>query len=203
MKDPSNVKEIVAAKPDFMGFIFYPRSARYVGAKPDSSIFNNIPSGITRVGVFVDETADKILELAHISGLEMLQLHGDESPEFCSNLRSSGLKIIKVFKASWSFDFKQTIPYISACDYFLFDTLTETPGGSGMKFNWNILNSYNLEKPFFLSGGIGPGDYGIIKTIENRGLFAVDINSCFEISPGIKDVKMVKTFIDRLKISSL
>jgi phosphoribosylanthranilate isomerase len=199
MKDPSNVKDIGEAKPDFMGFIFYPRSTRYVGAEPDRSIFNNVPSGITRVGVFVDETVDKILELVLRSGLEMVQLHGNESPEFCSYLRSSGLIITKVFNISESFNFKLTIPYISACDYFLFDTKTEIAGGSGKKFNWYILNKYNLEKPFFLSGGIGPDDTGILKTIENRGLFAADINSCFEISPGIKNVKMVKTFIDGIK----
>lgn len=199
MKDPSNVKDIAEAKPDFMGFIFYPRSERYVGAEPDSSIFNNIPSGITRAGVFVDEAADKILKLVLRCGLEMVQLHGNESPEFCSYLRSSGLIITKVFNVSESFDFKLTIPYISACDYFLFDTLTEKAGGSGRKFKWHILNRYNLEKPFFLSGGIGAEDSGILKVIENKGLFAADINSCFEISPGIKDIKMVKTFIDTLK----
>jgi phosphoribosylanthranilate isomerase len=199
MKDPSNVKDIVEAKPDFMGFIFYPHSTRYVGAEPDSSIFNNVPSGITRVGVFVDEAVDKILELVIRSGLEMVQLHGNESPEFCSYLRSSGLIITKVFNISENFNFKLTIPYVSVCDYFLFDTKTEIAGGSGKKFNWHILNKYNLEKPFFLSGGIGVGDTGILKTIENRGLFAADINSCFETSPGIKNAKMVKTFIDGIK----
>jgi len=199
MNDPSNVKEMVEAKPDFMGFIFYPGSTRYVGAEPDSSLFHNVPSGITRVGVFVNEDKGKIIESALSFGLGMIQLHGNESPEYCSFLRSSGLKIVKAFNVSKDFDFELARPYISVCDYFLFDTKNEKAGGSGKKFNWQILNRYNLEKPFFLSGGIGPDDTGMIKVITNRGFFAVDVNSCFETSPGIKDVKLVKSFIDEIK----
>lgn len=199
MCDPLNVKEIAEAKPDFMGFIFYPGSPRYVSEEPDRSLFSNVPPGITKTGVFVNENPDKIYDITIRTGLDMIQLHGIESPDYCSHLKSSGLKIIKAFSMAEYFDFEMLKPYIPACDFFLFDTKTEKFGGSGIKFNWDKLAGYYLDKPFFLSGGIGPEDSGIIKTIENRGFFAVDVNSRFETAPTIKNVTLVKTFIDEIK----
>lgn len=203
MRDPLNVVEISDIKPDFMGFIFYKGSPRFIGSDPDQSLFNNVPPGIIKTGVFVDEKRDEILRLSVRSGLGMIQLHGNESPDYCSYLRSSGLKIIKVISIAKSFDFEFVKSFSEVCDYFLFDTRTEKAGGSGVKFDWNKLKAYNLDIPFFLSGGIGPEDTGLIKTFENRGFFAVDVNSRFETTPGIKNVTLVKKFIEVLKNSGI
>jgi phosphoribosylanthranilate isomerase len=203
MCNPMNVTEIGDIKPDFMGFIYYKGSPRYVGSDPDKSLFYNVPPGITKTGVFVDEKPDEILRLSDWSGLGMIQLHGNESPDYCSYLRSSGLKIIKVFSIAESFDVEFINMFSEVCDYFLFDTRTGKAGGSGIKFDWNKLKAYQLDKPFFLSGGIGPEDAGLIKTFENRGFFAVDVNSRFETAPGIKNVTLVKTFIEALKNSGI
>ena len=200
LTDSINVKELAMAGPDLMGFIFYQGSPRYTGEEPDRTLFRNVPSGISRVGVFVNEDRDKIIELAHVCGLGIIQLHGNESPEYCSQIRSSGLEVIKAFSISEGFYFEGIRPYLQSCDYFLFDTKTSKYGGSGKKFRWDCLTSYNLDKPFFLSGGIGPEDTEKIKVIKNKGFFAVDLNSRFETSPGRKDVALVKTFIDGIKI---
>ena len=199
MIDPFNVKEIAELKPDFMGFIFFPGSPRYVGNEPDMILFNSVPPGIKKTGVFCNEDNHKILDLSIQTGLDMIQLHGNESTESCFQLKSSGLTIIKAFNIDGDFDFESLNQYMPGCDYFLFDTKSEKPGGSGKKFSWEKLKEYYLDKPFFLSGGIGPEDAGEIKSIYNRGLFAVDINSRFETSPGIKDAVLVKTFINALK----
>jgi len=199
MNDPLNVKQIANTKPDYIGFIFYPGSPRFVGAEPERTLFHNVPSGIMKAGVFVDENPDKIVDLAHVAGIELVQLHGLESADYCSRLRSTGLIIVKAFSISEDFDFDTIKSYSPGCDYFLFDTKFEKFGGSGKKFNWDVLTRYHLDKPFFLSGGIGPQDAGIIHAIKNGGFFAVDINSRFETTPGIKNVSMVKTFIDEIK----
>lgn len=199
MCNPLNVKEISKTNPDFMGFIFYPGSPRYIGANPDKSIFHNVPPGIKRIGVFVNEDNEKILDLSINYVLDMVQLHGNESPLSCFQLKSSGLIIIKTFNIDDDFNFEILKPYMVGCDYFLFDTKTKKTGGSGKKFNWDKLAEYGLDKPFFLSGGIGPEDTDLIKSIESREFFAVDINSRFESSPGIKNVSLVKTFIDNIK----
>lgn len=199
MHDPLNIKEIAEVKPDFIGFIFYPGSPRYVGDEPETELFRNVASHIKKTGVFLNENNHKILDISIRTGLDMIQLHGNESPASCFQLKSSGLTIIKAFNIEKDFGFEFLKQYALACDYFLFDTKSEKQGGSGMKFNWEKLEEYSMEKPFFLSGGIGPEDAGLIKSIENRGLFAVDINSCFETSPGIKDIALVKTFIEEIK----
>lgn len=203
MCDPLNVKEIGQTNPDFMGYIFYPGSPRYVGEEPEMAIFHNVPPGIKRIGVFLNEDNHKILNLSNRSGLDMIQLHGNESPVSCLQLKSSGLLIIKAFNIDNEFSFENLNQYMPGCDYFLFDTKSEKPGGSGRKFNWEKLEEYTQDKPFFLSGGIGPEDSGIIKTIENRGFFAVDVNSRFEDAPGIKNVDLVKTFIKSIKYDQL
>ena len=203
MNNPGNVKEIAELNPDIIGFIFYPGSPRYVGNDPDLVLFNSIPPGIKKTGVFYNEDNHKILDLSIRTGLDMIQLHGDESPMACLQLKSSGLPVIKAFNIDRDFDFESLNQYMPGCDYFLFDTKSEKPGGSGKKFAWEKLEAYSLDKPFFLSGGISPDDAAEIKSIINRGLFAVDINSRFETSPGIKDAVRVKTFINELKNGKL
>jgi phosphoribosylanthranilate isomerase len=203
LSDPLNVKEIAETKPDFMGFIFFRGSSRYVGEEPDRLLFLNVPDMISAIGVFVNEDPLKIINLAKHSGLGMIQLHGTESPDYCRYLSASGLKIIKAFSVFKDFDFEKIKQYMPGCDYFLFDTKSEKPGGSGRKFNWEKLKEYSLDKPFILSGGIGPEDSDLIKSIENRGFFAVDVNSRFETATGIKDVALVKTFIRSIKNDQL
>ena len=198
--DPSNVKEVVEAKPDFIGFIYYPLSPRYVGKENGKGIFQNLQAESKKVGVFINETMKKILETASGANLDIIQLHGNESPELCSELKSSGLEVIKAFSIDMDFSFKSTRQYLPVCDYFLFDTKSEKAGGSGRKFDWKKLDDYSLDKPFFLSGGIGPEDIIKLKTIRNKGLFAVDINSRFETAPGIKDASLVSAFIKELKM---
>jgi phosphoribosylanthranilate isomerase len=199
MCDPLNVKEIAELKPDFMGFIFFPGSPRYVGEKHETSLYHNVPPDIKRVGVFINENNQKLLDLSSRASLDMVQLHGNESPVFCLQLKSSGLTIIKAFSIDNHFNFQTLIQYMPVCDYFLFDTKSEKPGGSGIKFSWAKLEEYSLDKPFFLSGGIGPEDAGVLKSLENRGFFAIDINSRFEAYPGFKNVSLVKNFIEEIK----
>jgi phosphoribosylanthranilate isomerase len=199
MIDSFNVKQTAEARPDFMGFVFYPESARFVGKEPEMSVFRNVPSGIKRIGVFLNEDNHKILDLSIRTGIDIIQLHGNESPVTCLQLKSSGLTIIKAFNIAEDFSFESLMPYMAVCDFFLFDSKSELAGGSGRKFNWRKLEEYYLDKPFFLSGGIGPEDAGKIKSIVNKGFFAVDINSRFEIFPGIKDADVVKTFIKEIK----
>lgn len=201
MCDPLNVKEIAEAKPDYIGFIFFRGSPRYVGEEPEMALFNNVSPGIKKTGVFLNEENNKILDLSMATGLDIIQLHGNESPETCLRLKTSGLLIIKAFNIGMEFGFENLIPYMPVCDYFLFDTKSEKPGGSGSKFNWEKLKEYTLDKPFFLSGGIGPEDAGVINAIENKGFFGVDVNSRFENTPGIKDITLIKTFIKSLKDS--
>jgi phosphoribosylanthranilate isomerase len=201
MCDPLNVKEIAETKPDYIGFIFFSGSPRYVGEEPEMALFNNVSPGIKKTGVFINEDNYKILDVSMATGLDMVQLHGNESPETCLQLKTSGLLIIKAFNIGMNFGFENLIPYMPVCDYFLFDTKSEKPGGSGRKFNWEKLKEYTLDKPFFLSGGIGPEDAGVINAIENKGFFGVDVNSRFENTPGIKDITLVKTFIKSLKDS--
>jgi len=200
MNDTVNVKDIAETRPDFIGFIFYPGSPRYIGAEPDRSLFFNVPSGIVRVGVFVNEDPGRIIRLASNNGLGTIQMHGNESPEDCSQIRSSGLGVIKAFSIEENYDFGRIKEYIPVCDYFLFDTKTQKHGGSGKKFKWDCLAAYNIDKPFFLSGGIGPADSEEIRAIDNKGFFAVDLNSRFEVAPGKKDAALIKTFIDEIKI---
>ena len=203
MRDPANMKEIAEAKPDFIGFIFYRGSQRYIGDETDDTLLANVPSGIIRTGVFLNEENKKIVNISRRTGLEAIQLHGKESPEACMELKSLGLTVVKTFNIGEGFNFEILEKYSSACDYFLFDTKTHLYGGSGKKFDWRRLAGYSIDKPFFLSGGIGPEDVDAVKSVANRGLYAVDINSRFEITPGIKDPDKVRQFIKNINISQL
>jgi phosphoribosylanthranilate isomerase len=199
LTDPLNVLAVAKAEPDYMGFIFYSGSSRFVGTEPDRRLFSTLRYGAKKVGVFVDEEINKMLAFSVTAGLEIVQLHGNESVQICSELKSSGLVVIKSFNIDKDFGFEPLIKYLPVCDYFLFDTKSEFQGGSGKKFNWSKLEEYTLDKPFFLSGGIGPDDWGAIEKISNRAFYAVDINSRFETAPGIKDASLVKKFINDLK----
>jgi phosphoribosylanthranilate isomerase len=199
MTDPLNVREIIKTSPDFLGFIFYPGSKRYVGKTPDRSLFRNIPQGIRKTGVFVNEKIPVLIETKKHFGLDLIQLHGNESAEYCISLHDAGLTIIKAFEINDNFKFNTLNRYSEVCDFFLFDAKTGSGAGSGLKFNWERIKEYQSGKSFFLSGGIDPEDVSLVKQLNNENLFAVDINSRFEIRPGIKDGLKIKKFISEIK----
>lgn len=201
MRDVQNIKEISALGPDMLGYIFHPGSVRYVGDIPDPSIFRQAGEGILTTGVFVNAQVENILELARLHSLGQIQLHGREGTGACRILRDAGYIVVKAFALKSDFDFTTLADYIPACDYFLFDTPAEQHGGSGLKFKWDLLENYPYGKPFFLSGGIGPDDAGKIRDLNHPALYAIDINSRFELSPGIKDIRKVKSFISKIKNS--
>ncbi len=199
MSQASNIEALVKLGPDFIGLIFYPKSKRFVGNQISGEIDTLIPSFIKRVGVFVNESFDELIEKVKLNNLDIVQLHGDESVAYCTRLKSLGISCIKAFGISADFDFAAIAPYESACDYFLFDTSSALRGGTGTKFDWNILNEYQGTKSFFLSGGINPGDVESIKSLNHSRLFAVDVNSGFEVEPGVKDIKKLESFILQLR----
>lgn len=196
MKDAENVKSIASLKPNFMGFIFYKKSKRWVADEVLDGLLNEIPNSIKKVGVFVNHTIENILP--KIKKIDYIQLHGDESVAFCKKLKEADVNIIKAFGVDDDFDFEKLEAYLPYCDYFLFDTKTKSYGGSGKKYNWQKLETYNFDVPFFLSGGISVNDAEMIKEIEHPQLYAVDINSKFEIEPGLKNTEQVKTFIEKI-----
>ena len=201
MKEPTNILDVAGLLPDYLGFIFYKGSKRYVeGLTP--VFVRDLPTEIKRVGVFVNEDLVKVAELATLFGLNAVQLHGDESPLYCAELRTElaeeGVAVIKAFGIDEDFDFSLLENYLDLVDYFLFDTQTPQHGGSGKVFNWELLKKYNLDKPYFLSGGIGPESLDQLHQITDPRLFAIDVNSRFEIAPGIKDIDKLKNFKERL-----
>ncbi len=197
MREAGNIRQIAALNPDYMGFIFYPLSVRYFGS--DYDLIANIPGNIEKVGVFVNEQPKRIVEIAQKCGLNAIQLHGSEPPEDCRHLKDNGLKVIKAFGVHGLFNFTVPEDYSSVCDFFLFDTKTEKYGGSGEKFDKDLIDLYNMKNPFFLSGGIDPGDIEYIRQIDHPGFYAVDLNSRFETQPGIKDFQSVRNFINEIR----
>lgn len=196
MKFTKNRQQVEELDVDFLGYIFYAPSKRFIGEIPESGLFQTEKP---KVGVFVDENAFEILGLAKNLGFEYVQLHGKENPETCQLLKKQGLKIIKVFSVDEKFNFSRTKPFTNVADFFLFDTKTNIHGGSGIKFNWSLLEKYEGHTPFFISGGIGPNDVESIKEINHPKLTGVDLNSGFEDEPGLKNVEKLKVFIKALK----
>lgn len=194
MKYPENMQALAAIPVDMMGMIFYEKSLRYAG-NPDAEEINALPPSILKVGVFVDASIAYIADKTERYQLRMVQLHGHESPVFCKELKKQGILIIKAFPVEEPDDLKKCLFYDNCCDYYLFDTRTPQYGGSGKKFDWKILSAYQGEKPFFLSGGIAPEDAKAIGQLNYPPLFAVDLNSRFEQSPGLKDIDKIKLFL--------
>jgi phosphoribosylanthranilate isomerase len=198
MKYPDNILEVGELLPDYMGFIFWEKSARYF-----DGIIPNLPKSIKKVGVFVNATLEKILEKIEKYDLQAVQLHGHESVAFCIELKNkieTKIEIIKVFSADEHFDFAILKPFEPVCDYFLFDTKGKLPGGNGTTFDWKVLENYPSAKPFFLSGGIGIEELENVKQIvkTNLPIYAIDINSKFEIEPGLKNVQLCNDAINRV-----
>ena len=198
MKIPENIRAVEALHPDFMGFIFYPKSPRF--AEPlDIATLKALPKSIKKIGVFVNENLENILTIATKYDLDGVQLHGTELVEMCKELHHAGFIVIKAFPIAEAYNFKVTKAYEGACDYFLFDTKTDAYGGSGLKFNWTMLDEYVGETPFLLSGGIAADDVEAILKIEHPMFAGIDLNSKFELKPGLKNTELLKTFILELK----
>jgi phosphoribosylanthranilate isomerase len=191
MKEPQNIKEISILNPDYLGFIFYDKSPRYMDKNPDA-----IPeTDAKRVGVFVNSDIETIIKKAREFKLNTIQLHGDESPKFCSTITELGYEVFKAFRVDDSMSKKNIQEYKGTCSAFLFDANTVQYGGSGNKFNWDKLDELADVDKFFLSGGINKDDVDEIKKLNYANLVGVDLNSRFEIKPGVKDVNMLKEFL--------
>ena len=192
MRNAENIREVSALGIDLMGFIFWPKSSRYVAEPP-----SYLPTDCKRVGVFVDATLEDIRQHIHDYQLDIVQLHGHESPEFAKALKPA--MIIKAFNIATAEDLAQTIPYEGIVDFFLFDTKAQLPGGSGEQFDWSVLSQYEGTTPFLLSGGIGPDDAERIKAFHHERCIGIDLNSRFELAPALKDVHQLKEFLKKVK----
>ena len=193
MKDPENMRALAELPVDMIGMIFYEKSPRYVDDR-DAERINALSLAIPKVGVFVDASLEVILGKIERFHLQLVQLHGKESPDFCRTLREKGISIIKAFQIKTIDDLEICRLYEDCCDYFLFDTPTSRYGGSGYKFDWELLSAYSGTTPFFLSGGIAPEDAEAINQLNFPQLFAVDINSRFETASYIKDINKIRSF---------
>ncbi|MEJ2880070.1 phosphoribosylanthranilate isomerase [Pedobacter sp. GR22-6] len=201
MKLPDNILALASLQPNYIGFIFHRPSKRFIdGLTP--SFVKDLPPGIKKVGVFVDEELHKVAEMALLYGLEAIQLHGKEPVKYCMALKGllaeTGIELIKAFGVDEHFDFSVLAAYASCVAYFLFDTQTPDHGGSGKQFDWKLLRGYQLDKPYFLSGGIGPEHVAALKAINDPRLYAIDVNSKFELAPGLKDIDRLKIFKTQL-----
>jgi len=203
MKYQDNMTQVAALQPDYLGFIFYDKSVRFF-----DGVIPELSGNIKKVGVFVDAAIDEIIEKVIAYNLQVVQLHGNESPTFCKVLGAKltsvahPIEIIKVFSIKDEFNFEILKPYEAVCQYYLFDTKGELPGGNGYTFNWEMLKNYSSTKPYFLSGGIGLNELDKVKSfLQNDGsnyCHAIDLNSRFEIDAGLKDIELIKEFKNNL-----
>lgn len=198
LREQKNVAEISLLHPEWMGFIFYPPSPRYFFDAETTADLHSIDKSIKKTGVFVNEEVDIILSLAYELDLQYVQLHGNESPEYCRVINEKGIKIINAFPVETEDDIQHTDEYAPYVDSFLFDTKGKQAGGTGIRFNWELLSGKRFKKPFLLSGGIGPEHAGELKQFHHPDLAGIDINSRFEIRPGLKDVSRIHTFMQQL-----
>ncbi|WP_033369795.1 phosphoribosylanthranilate isomerase [Hymenobacter norwichensis] len=199
MAQSVNLTAVAALQPDFLGFIFYPKSSRYVGTQLNQADLAALPAGIRKVGVFVNETVDKVLAQVAEFGLDLVQLHGQETPTECARLQAAGVPVVKAFSVGEEFSFEVLQPYVDHVDYFLFDTKGMQPGGNGTTFDWNLLATYSLPVPYFLAGGLGLEEAEALRNLRLPGLFALDLNSRFETAPGVKDAELLSQMFTSLR----
>ena len=199
MREADNIREVESLGIDWLGFIFWPKSSRYVSMFPDY-----LPRNAKRVGVFVDEHLDTVRKRADDYALDLIQLHGSESPDYIRTLKTPSSinpltsSIIKAFNIATEDDLKQTKDYEGLVDYFLFDTKGTSVGGNGVQFDWDVLADYHGQTPFLLSGGIGSDDAQRIHAFTHPQCIGIDLNSRFELSPGLKDVAALRKFLNEL-----
>ena len=202
MTDIAQLKQLEAIGVDFAGLIFYPQSPRYAtkaGLTPE--LLKKEKLRINRVGVFVNEEQDTVLRTVDKWKLDMVQLHGDESPRYCEHI-SNHVNTIKAFRIGDNENIPyKTFPYKDVVDLYLFDTMGKQYGGTGEQFKWDLLCHAPVPKPYFLSGGIGPDDVDQLTQfcVNEQKIFAIDVNSKFEVSPGVKDMKKVEAFFNDIK----
>ncbi|MBB6610177.1 phosphoribosylanthranilate isomerase [Pontibacter sp. Tf4] len=201
MRDPENLKQIAALQPDYLGFIFYKGSKRFCKETIAPEQLAELPATIKKVGVFVDETTETIVNTARNYNLDVIQLHGHESPRQCQEIKDAGLDVIKAFSVDDRFVFENTLLYERSCDYYLFDTKGEAHGGNGIPFDWELMKNYLSPKPYFLSGGLNLENIKHLDKVRPKP-FAIDVNSGFELEPGLKDVEKVKLLLEQLKIQN-
>ncbi|MGK0385613.1 MAG: phosphoribosylanthranilate isomerase [Patiriisocius sp.] len=201
-----NVAQVATLQPDYLGFIFYEKSARnYIDEVIDVS------EKIKRVGVFVDAPISCVLKKIKMFKLDVIQLHGDESAFYVNeinqnilnlpaNTKEGGIEVWKVFSVSKEFDFSEISGYENLVDKFLFDTKGKDKGGTGFAFDWSVLKNYPSTKPFILSGGISLENISEAKKLmkKNIPIYAIDVNSKFEMKPGLKDVSALKNLIKEI-----
>lgn len=212
MREPENIRAVEELGIDWMGFIFYPKSPRYVsqvnslaGIIPDYSPLSKIEKRVKRVGVFVDDMPQNIVTHVYNDHLDIVQLHGDESPVMMDNLRRTldpdirpDIKLMKALAVSSKNDIERWRAYEGHADYLLFDTRCPGKGGSGEQFDWSVLEAYDGTIPFLLSGGIGPDDAERVRAFHHPQCIGIDLNSCFETEPGVKDAALLKQLIEKI-----
>jgi phosphoribosylanthranilate isomerase len=197
LKYPDNIKAVTDLAPDYVGFIYYNRSPRFVGDVVAGDL-TSLPSQIVKTAVFVDEDQQEIYRLIDEVGFDAIQLHGKESAEFTGSFKGR-VQVLKAFGLNEDFDFDQLNAYVGKVDYFLFDTKTDAHGGSGKTFNWGVLANYKLDVPFFLSGGLSLDNLEQVAKIKHPQFYGVDLNSRFETAPGLKDIEKLKQAFSLLK----
>jgi len=201
MKHPENIKALEALDIDYMGFIFYKRSPRFAETPVE------LPESVQKVGVFVNESVEQVLEKVKSFGLKVVQLHGHETPEFCEELNQAlakaghaEVKLWKVFSIKSALDFEGIEAYSFYVNGYLMDTKGQYRGGNGEKFDWQLLEKHNFSKPVMLSGGIGPEDVKQVSQLYSTGLIrGVDVNSGFEDEPGLKNITLIQEFLQNLR----
>ncbi|MCM1028488.1 MAG: phosphoribosylanthranilate isomerase [Pseudoflavonifractor sp.] len=199
MRDAENIRCVASLGPDYMGFILYPRSPRFIGKLERESLAPLLPR-IVPVAVSVGMEMEELMAVATRLGIGTVQLHGDETPGYCQTLRERGLRVWKAISLGAKEDAMSKIEsYLDSVDMLLFDTATTSRGGSGQKFDWGTLERYTGSVPFMLAGGIGPGDEAAVQTLNHPMLHGIDLNSRFERAPGIKDTTLLSTFLKQIK----
>ncbi|GGN15172.1 N-(5'-phosphoribosyl)anthranilate isomerase [Dyadobacter beijingensis] len=201
LRQQGNIEQVVALQPNFIGFIFYDKSPRFVGEELNEEYIRSIPQNIKKVGVFVNANPGHILNMVKKYDLQYVQLHGNEMPDICRSIRQKGVSVIKAFSIDEKFNFAMLNNYKSFCDLFLFDTKGDNPGGNGTAFDWKLLGKYDNEKPFLLSGGVGLDNIEEIITLsQTLPIYGIDVNSKFETEPGVKDIAKLEELFSLVRV---
>jgi len=196
LKHPDNIRQVMALQPDYIGFICYPGSERYID-KLNANWVSEL-NGVKKTGVFVNADIDRVKSAIMQYRFQAIQLHGTETPAYCAALAKLGVEIIKAFGVDEQFDWTIANKYENVVDYYLFDTKSNRHGGTGKRFNWTLLEGYKSTKPYFLSGGISAGNMSSALQLGDDRLYALDLNSRFETAPGIKDITLLRNTLQTI-----